>query len=142
MRKYQTEFGLNVHINYKTVIPPSHLKFVDNDDHKYHIYGILLTPKFFCVPESIVKYPDHFDIRLFSNSFDQYQEYTLSIRIDENLNHEKIIVKSTYPCSVLKITIEDDEWVSPNNTQKEFEIQTGELFDFYANYLMDRISPS
>lgn len=139
MRKYQTEFGLNVYTNYKTIIPPSHLELIDNDERKYHIYGILLTPKFFCAPESITYYADHFEIRLFSNSFGENQEYTVPIQIHKTLDHKKIKIQSSYPCSVLKINIEDDAWLSSNKFEKEFEINVGELFDLVANSFVEKL---
>lgn len=44
MRKYISEFGLNVFTSYKTLIPVEHLdKVLDNA--RYHIYFILSLPR-------------------------------------------------------------------------------------------------
>lgn len=140
MRKYQSEFGLDVYTNYKAIIPPSQLKLIETDNHKYHIYGILLAPKFFCVPESIVYYTDHFEIKLFSDSFGLHQEYTVPIAIHDSLNHTKIIIESPHPHSILKVKIEDTDWLSLNDENEEMlEIQVGELFDFVANSLVQTL---
>ena len=53
MRKYSCEFGLNVYSSYQTVIPVEFLDRID-DGRKYHIYGILATPRVIAKPESIV----------------------------------------------------------------------------------------
>ena len=77
MRKYTTEFGLNVYTSYKTVIPAAHLEILEKvDSHKYHIYGILLAPKVFIKEESVVKHRDYFSIILFAYMEDKYTEYT------------------------------------------------------------------
>ena len=79
MRKYATEFSLNVYPSFKTVIPASQLELCEKDSHKYHIYGILLAPKYFLKEGSIVQYKDHFSVTLFSNSFDEYTEHKLDV---------------------------------------------------------------
>ena len=140
MRKYTTEFGLNVYTSYKTVIPAAHLEILEKvDSHKYHIYGILLAPKVFIKEESVVKYRDYFSIILFAYMEDKYTEYTVNVKLAEDLDHRKVCVKSTYPHTLLKLTIEDDEWCNVHSIDNYFELHAMEVFDQYAVHLMPRI---
>ena len=139
MRKYTTEFSLNVYPSFKTVIPASQLELCEKGSHKYHIYGILLAPKYFLKEGSIVQYEDHFSVTLFSNSFDKYTEHKLDVMFASDLNHQRIQFKSSYPHSILKVDIEDDGWCKKHSFDKNIEIQITELFDLYANRLLDRI---
>ena len=97
MRKYTTEFALNVYTSFKTVIPAAHLELIEKvDRHKYHIYGILLAPKVFIKQNSIVKHSDHFSVVLFTYVDEECTEYTINVQIAKDLDHQKISIKSTY----------------------------------------------
>lgn len=140
MRLYQTEFGLTTFFNYKTIIPASHLELLEDEDNRdYHIYGILLAPKFFYKPDSVICFSDHFEITIFSNSFEQYSEYTIPVCFAKDLNHNKLTFDGIYPYSALKVNIDDEDWLSNNDFDKTFEIQISELFDHCSNALVDRL---
>jgi len=140
MRKYTTEFALNVYTSFKTVIPAAHLELIEKvDRHKYHIYGILLAPKVFIKQNSIVKHSDHFSVVLFTYVDEGCTEYTINVQIAKDLDHQKISIKSTYPHTILKLTVEDNEWCKVHAIDQNIELQAMELFDHYADSLMTRI---
>lgn len=109
MRKYQTEFGLNVFTQYKKIISVNQLEYFKEDEaHNYHIYGILMGPRYFIKPHSYEQFMDHFTTVIFTTIDDITTEYSLDIQIDSSLDHRDIELSSSYPHNELKITINDD----------------------------------
>lgn len=76
---------------------------------------------------------------VFTNAYDEYSEYTLNIVFSEDLNHQKIDIRSTYPHSILKMHIEDEAWCNKHSIDSHIELQATELFDCYAVSLVDRV---
>lgn len=131
MRKYQTEFGLNVYTNYKAIISPSQLESFESSTHQYHIYGILLAAKYFLLQDSVTQYVDHIELILFANAFGKHYEYPVRFSLGSHLNHNKIKIDSVYPYSVIRFKIEDEEWLAQNGSQRCIEATASELFDFF-----------
>ncbi len=140
MRKYQTEFGLDVYTQWKTIIPAAQLEIVEKGpEHNYHIYGILLGPKYFIKPDSIIQYEDHISIVLFENAENSYAEYPLDFCIDPDINHNKLKISSTYPHSMLKLIFEDEAWALKKFDSTEIQIEASELFNYFAKALVSRV---
>ena len=140
MRKYTSEFGIGVYARNKIIVPPSALEALEKkDNHKYHIYGILLVPKFFIKEGSITKHKDYISLIVFTNAFDKYSEYTVSFCLHEKLNHEYVRCETRYPHSILKIYIEDEEWCAKYSFRREAKIPAMALFEKNANSLMSEI---
>ena len=140
MRKYTSEFGLNVYARYKTIISPAELEALEKvDHHKYHIYGILLVPKFFIKEGSVTKHKDHISLVVFTNAFDKYSEYTVRFCLDDTFDHECVRCETTYPHSTLKLHIENEEWCVRNSWRREVKIPAMHLFESNASILMPEI---
>ena len=140
MRKYMSEFGLNVYAKLTTLISPTYLEALERrGKHKYHIYGIVLVPKFFIKENSFELHQDHIRLNIFTNAFGSYSEYTVGFSLDNKLNHEYVRCSTTYPHSLLKLSIDDEEW-SKRYSKKEVTIPAMDLFDRNAESLMSRIS--
>lgn len=140
MRKYQTEFGINAYPNYKKIVSPTYLEYLEShDSHKYHIYGILLAPKFFIKPGSIVLYEDHFSITLFTNINKEYKEYPIDIRIDPSINHNDVEITSTYPHSILCLRFKNRDWGISHFGSNYIDLNATELFNLYGTRHVERM---
>ena len=141
MRKYSTEFALNIYTSYKSVIPVGHLEIVEKyDAHRYHIYGILLAPKIFIKVDSVKKFREYFSVVLFSCDGDKTTEYTVNVNLAIDLDHQKVNITSTYPYTILKVKIEDEDWCKSHNIDNYFEFPATEIFDGYAVHILPRVA--
>ena len=141
MRKYQTEFSLDVYPQFKTLIPAAQLEYFEEESgRKFHIYGILLGPRFFVKPESIKQYENYISIVLFTNAEGECAEYQINFSIEKDLDHTKLKIDSTYPHSILKVEFDDESWAKDKFGSNEIKIDVSELFNVYANSLVDRIN--
>lgn len=109
MRKYFTEFGLNVSTAYKTIVPIEHLDKV-NDGHKYHIYFILSCEKIFIEPDSIVQTRNGIFLKLYKiengkKSYYPDAKFTLAKEID----HNEIKIDCNFPYTTLCVKIADEQ---------------------------------
>lgn len=100
MRKYFTEFGLNVYTSYKTLIPVNYLDSVKHDA-EYHIYMVLSAPKAFIERDSIVKKENALDLELLETVENGEIKYTLSdfkmgIGLDIDYRDTKINIKRPF----------------------------------------------
>ncbi len=140
LRKYQTEFGLNAYTQFKTIIPAAQLEDIEKStNYNYHIYGILLGPKYFIKPDSICQCGENITLVIFANAEDDYVEYQLKFTIAPDFDHNQVKISSKYPHSILKLDFEDEDWAKKTFGKKDIEIQVSELFNLYALNLVSRV---
>lgn len=107
LRKYFTEFGLNVYTSYKTLIPVEHLDKVQ-DDAKYHIYMILGVPRIIIEKDSIVTQEDSIDFSIKQINRGEEIEYKIEkVSLIDGLDHNNIQFNVRYPYTQLNCKIEN-----------------------------------
>lgn len=145
MRKYFSEFGLNVFTSYKTLIPVEHLDKV-KDDAKYHIYMILSVPRIIIEKEKLVVQEDGFDLRL-KQIVGEEENYIdiKKIELFYDFNHKQISFDVKYPYNKLFYKVECNilkEYYAKhkqemNCTEQDFIALCNEPIDvqvFFNNY--------
>lgn len=105
MRKFFTEFGLNVSTSYKIIIPVEYLQEV-RDGHEYHIYFILSCDKIFIFPDSITTDEKSISLRLYKidrgkNSNLQDVKFSLA----KDINHRELKIDCSYPYTNLNVQL-------------------------------------
>lgn len=106
MRKYISEFGLNVYTSYKTIIPVEHLSKVDNDA-KYHIYMILSTPRVVIQKDSLEVENDGISFSLTQINNGEEKEYRIEkFSVLKDINHNDITFDIKYPYDQLQYKID------------------------------------
>lgn len=109
MRKFFTEFGLNVSTSYKTIIPVEHLQKV-RDEHQYHIYFILSCPKIFIVPDSITTDEKYISLELYqmnNGQIDSRKDIKISLASD--IDHRLLGIECRYPYTNLNIRLSNGD---------------------------------
>lgn len=92
MRKYLTEFGLNVFTSYKTIVRAEDLDEI-KDNKKYHIYMILSLPKAIIDINSIIVDEKDFSIRMkdLNSRLEELKDELQDIDLDvDNIEIEEI----------------------------------------------------
>lgn len=108
MRKYISEFGLNVYTSHKTIIPVEHLNKIDNDA-KYHIYMILSTPRVIIKKDSLVVLNDGISFSLLEISNGEEKEYKIEkFPILQDIDHRDITLDIKYPYDQLSYKIDEE----------------------------------
>jgi len=108
IRKYSTEFGLNVFTSYKTIIPVEHLDKV-RDDARYHLYCILGTPRTFFDVQSLKIDNDGIECNIKQIINNVESSYSIQkFRILPGIDHTKININLNYPYDKLKFNIPSD----------------------------------
>jgi len=124
MRKYFTEFGLNVSTAYKTIIPVEHLDEVD-DGHDYHIYFILSAPKIFVRPESILTECEGISLQIYKIIGGKQSELQdIKFALCDGIDHRKLKIECMYPF-----------------TSIEIQTDTGEKIPVDAQVIMNYVNP-
>lgn len=111
MRKFFTEFGLNVSTSYKTIIPVEYLQEV-KDEHDYHIYFILSCAKIFIVPDSITTDEKSISLQLYKlddGKINSIQDVKFSLSSD--IDHRELKIKCSYPHTNLSIMLANGQEV-------------------------------
>lgn len=109
MRKYFTEFGLNVSTAFKTIVPVEHLEKV-KDNHKYHIYFILSCEKIFIDSSSIFKLEEYIGLKLYKISGGEKAYFPdAKLAFPNSINHSKIKIQCKYPYTILHLEMENGE---------------------------------
>lgn len=135
MRKYFTEFGLNVSTSYKTLIPVEHVQHV-KDEHAYHIYFILSCPKLFINPESIVKEKDKISLQMYEIVDGKPSEMkNVSFHFQGNHDHSKFEIECNYPYLGLDISLESGKRVSIDSQTIMDYGNPGNKVDFEVLYI-------
>lgn len=107
MRKYFSEFGLNVYTSYKTLIPVEHLDKV-KDDARYHIYMILSVPRVVIEKESVEIYEDEIQFTLKKIVGEEEELHRIrNFKILSEFDHRKVDVKIKYPYNTITCKIDD-----------------------------------
>lgn len=105
MRKFFTEFGLNVSTSYKTIIPVEHLQKV-KDEHQYHIYFILSCSKIFIVPDSIITDKKYMSLQLYQINDGQIDSRKdIKISLVSDIDHRLLGIECRYPYTNLNIRL-------------------------------------
>ncbi len=111
MRKFFTEFGLNVSTSYKTIIPVEYLQEV-KDQHEYHIYFILSCSKIFIVPESIVADEKSISLQLYQiNNGKIDNRKTVKFALASDVDHRELKIECSYPYNSLNIQLTNGQEV-------------------------------
>ncbi|MCB2291185.1 hypothetical protein LGK97_15755 [Clostridium sp. CS001] len=111
IRKYLSEFRINVFTSFKTIIPVEHLDIV-NDGRSYHIYSIMATPKMRILHDSIVQEKNRLRVRIEKQVEDNFEEIQVGdIMLDPNLDHTKLSISTKYPYNNMIIEITDSVWL-------------------------------
>lgn len=109
MRKYMTEFGLNVSTGFKTIIPIESLQEID-DGHKYHIYFILACSKIFVKPESIEVCEKYIGMTIYKISQgNEVDVENVKMNLQNGFDHRKLKVTCQYPYTQVRIELKDGE---------------------------------
>lgn len=122
MRKYFTEFGINVSTAFKTIVPVEHLDEI-KDSHKYHIYFILSCDKIFIDSDSIIQSKEGIFLKLYK-ILDGEKTYfpDSNFAVHDSIDHSKIKIRCKYPFTILNIEMEDGE-ILPIDAQIIYSIQ-------------------
>lgn len=111
MRKYITEFGLDVSTGYKTLIPVEHLDKV-NDGHKYHIYFILSCEKIFIEPDSIVQTRTGIFLKLYKIENGKKSYYPdAKFALDNKIDHNGVKIECNFPYTTLNIKTDNEQQI-------------------------------
>lgn len=133
MRKYFTEFGLNVFTSYKTIVPVEHLERVQKNA-KYHIYGILSIPRVIIDKESFIVSEDGFKCILRRINPDHGESYEISnFSILPGIDHREIKYDIKYPFDKLNYHIDKE-------TLLKFFRDNKERINFSENEFQDLFS--
>lgn len=111
MRKYFTEFGLNVRTAYKTIIPVEHLDKI-NDGHNYHIYFILSCEKIFIVPNSIVQTRNAIFLKQYKLENGKKSYYPdAKFSLGNEIDHNEISIECVFPYTTLRVKVTDEQFI-------------------------------
>lgn len=135
MRKFFTEFGLNVSTSYKTLIPVEYLHMV-KDKHAYHIYFILSCPKLFINPESIVKQKDNISLQIYEIVDGKPSEMKdIRFKFQGNHDHRNFEIGCSYPFIGLDIKLESGDTITIDSQTIMNYSKTGNKIDFEVLYI-------
>ncbi|SDJ96776.1 hypothetical protein [Paenibacillus typhae] len=119
MRKYFTEFGLNVFTSYKTIVPVEHLEKVQRNA-KYHIYGILSIPRVIIDKESFIVNKEGFKCTLKGINPEYQESYEISnFSMLPGIDHREIKYDIRYPFDKLDYHIDREILLNFFNNNKE-----------------------
>ncbi|PNQ84108.1 hypothetical protein C1T20_19265 [Paenibacillus polymyxa] len=108
MRKYFSEFGLNVFTSYKTIVPVEHLDKVQNNA-EYHIYGILSIPRVILDKESFTVSEDGFKCILKRVNPDCGENFEINeFSILPGIDHRQFKYDIKYPFDKLHYQIDNE----------------------------------
>ncbi len=139
MRYFQTEVSLNVQFSAKTISYVSQLEKLDANGFEYHLYAILLAPRFYYKPESLRASKEGIKFTVFAPNLEGTNEFEIPIQFHKELDHRKINFASTYPYSTLKGTITDADWLVSTGQSPEINESVSEIFDRFAPYFLQEI---
>ena len=122
-RKYMTEAGLSVSLNHFTLVLANRLSEQEKiDPYQYHLYSILCGDKVYFDEETkIVSMNGMTGLRVVFFSFDEHNNkkcYELPFLIDVSeskrikLDYSQVRTEIIYPNELLKINIEDPEYIT------------------------------
>lgn len=141
-RKYLFEAGLDVFTSYKTIIPVEYLSELGKyDEHHYHIYGILSYNKIFFRKEKTKVTSKGVVVCIFTVVDSKEVEYKLPIwEIAQGLDYSKVNITMNFPYTFLTLSINDEDFLKshPEFINPEIIIYAQDLFNMYANMLIDK----
>jgi hypothetical protein len=134
LRKYFTEFGLDVYTSYKTLIPVENLEYV-KDFARYHVYFILSIPR-------VMIHKDSFSVETSGVSFsisrvnnDDGKEIKISnLSILPEIDHTKIEYNIEYPYDKLFYQIDKPSLEKfYDNHSSQIDLTKSQFIEFYNN---------
>lgn len=98
--------------------------------NQFHLYTILLAPKYYIKEESIHYDEDHVDLTFQSETTDEC--INISYQIDPEINHKKVLIETKLPFESFDIIFNDEEWLSahPENKRRE-TLSVNQFVDLY-----------
>lgn len=111
-RKYFSEFGLNVYTSNRVIIPIERIEF-HKEKCKYHIYGILSSPKIRYVKDSFKTAERGISFVLEREVKGQFKRFEINeLVLSKSLNHTKLNLICDFPWNNLKIKLNDTNFLN------------------------------